>query len=151
MGTEQNGVNGHMHEKKLPGLVYVASATEQYALVEHFVDRLRAAGIDISYEWTPDYKAGGFKADAKLSDLHRRYIAKMDSQGVREADLVWVVTPELKEHGCGMWVEMGIAVALSKRIVVSGPLCRRTVFSELAEARFHAHDQAFQYIVGQAE
>lgn len=137
-----------MSEARTPGTVYVASATEQYALVEHFVDRLRLAGIEISFEWTPDYKAGGFKPDAKLSDVHRRYIAKMDARGVRDADLVWVVTPELKEHGCGMWVELGLAIAFDKRVVVSGPNARRTVFSELAEACFQTHEEAFKYIVG---
>ena len=136
-----------MSESRLPGLVYVASATEQYALVEHYIDRLRLAGIEISFEWTPDYKAGGFKPDAKLSDIHRRYIAKMDARGVRDADLVWVMTPEVKEHGCGMWVEMGIAIALSKRVVVSGPLAKRTVFSELAEVCFTTHEEAFKHIL----
>lgn len=137
-----------MTEKKSPARVYVASATEQYGLVEHFVDRLRAVGIEISFEWTPDYRAGGFKPDAQLSDIHRRYVAKMDSCGVKEADLVWVITPDVKEHGCGMWVEMGMALALGKRVIMSGKLARRTVFSELAEACFQTHEEALVHIVG---
>lgn len=132
--------------KRVPATAYVASASEQYALVEHFVDRLREAGVEVTFEWTPDVRAAGFKPDAELSSVHRRYIARMDACGVREAELTWVLTPSLKEHGCGMWVEMGIALALGRRVVVSGPLSKRTVFSELAEAVFASHEEAFDYI-----
>lgn len=130
---------------------YIASATEQYMLVEHFVDRLREAGVEITFEWTPDLRAGGFKPDSQLSEIHRRYIARMDANGVRDAELVWVMTPTLREHGCGMWVEMGIALALGKRVVVSGPLAKRTVFSELAERVFSTHEEAFEYIAGRGK
>ena len=73
--------------------IYVASATEQLVLVEHYVDRLRSAGFLITYEWTKDVREGGFKPDVELSDVQRRYAARMDSHGVKMADMVWVVTP----------------------------------------------------------
>lgn len=131
-----------------PRSVYVASASEQYVLVEHFVDRLREASILVPFEWTADLRSSGFKPDAELPELQRRYIAKMDMHAVRQADLVWVMTPTLKEHGCGMWVEMGIAIGTGKRLVVSGPLAKRTVFTDLAEASFVSHDDALRHICG---
>jgi nucleoside 2-deoxyribosyltransferase len=130
--------------------IYLASATEQYALVERYADELRRRDFEITFEWTPDVRASGFKPDSELSDIHRRYVAKMDSFGVKEAGLVWVLTPTMKEHGCGMWVEMGMAIALGKRVVVSGPLARRTVFAELCEAVIPSHDAAFDYICKKA-
>lgn len=130
--------------------LYLASASEQLLLVEDFVDRLRHQGFQISYEWTKDVREGGFRPDVELSPTQRRYAARMDYHGVKTADLVWVLTPSLKTQGCGMWIEMGMAIALGKRLVVSGGLSRRSVFSELAEACFDEHDQAFQYILSRA-
>ena len=130
--------------------IYVASATEQLVLVEHYVDRLRAAGFLITYEWTKDVREGGFKPDVELSEVQRRYAAKMDSHGVKTAGMVWVVTPPTKSQGCGMWIEMGMALALGKRVIISGPLARRSVFAELAEAVFDDHEQAFEHICKKA-
>lgn len=126
--------------------IYVASATQQYNLVEHYVDRLRERGFDISYEWTADVRAGGFKPDVELSEIHRRFAARMCKQGVEEAGLIWMLTPTMKEHGCGMWVEMGLAFAMNKRVIISGPLARRTVFAELCEKTIASHEEAFEYI-----
>lgn len=130
--------------------IYVASATEQLVLVEHYVDRLRSAGFLITYEWTKDVREGGFKPDVELSDVQRRYAARMDSHGVKMADMVWVVTPATKSQGCGMWIEMGMALALGKRIIVSGPLSRRSVFAELAEAVYDDHEHALEHIFKKA-
>lgn len=130
--------------------LYLASATEQLLLVEDFVDRLRARGFAISYEWTKDVREGGFKADVDLTPTQRRYAARMDSHGVKTADLVWVLTPSLKNQGCGMWIEMGMALALGKRVIISGALARRSVFAELAEGCFDDHAAAFEYILQQA-
>ncbi|NBT35708.1 MAG: hypothetical protein EBT03_09260 [Betaproteobacteria bacterium] len=131
--------------------IYVASAVEQMLLVEHYVEKLKRLGFAIGYEWTHDVRESGFKPDVELSHQQRRFIAKMDSRGVEESGLVWVITPGHKHQGCGMWVELGMALALRKRVVVSGPLARRTVFTELAEAVFDSHDQAFDYISSRHE
>lgn len=131
--------------------IYVASASQQYLLVERYVDQLRAQGFDIAYEWTQDLRESGFKRDAELSEMHRRYIARMASLAVVDCDLVWVLTPTIPEHGCGMWIEMGMALALNKPVVISGPLAERSVFSEQAVARHREHDDAFEYILKRAD
>lgn len=130
--------------------IYVASATEQLSLVEHYVDRLRKEKFVITYEWTKDIREGGFKPDSELSETHRRYAARMDAHGVLTCDLLWVITPTRKDQGCGMWVEMGLAIAAKKRVVVSGALSRRSVFTELCEARFDDHEEAFKFILENA-
>ena len=130
--------------------LYVASASENLHLVESYVDDLRSRGFSITYEWTKDVREGGFKPDSELSQVQRRYAARMDAAGVKAADLVWVITPSVKNQGCGMWIEMGMALALGKRVVVSGALARRSVFSELAEACFDEHNEALSYIVSRA-
>lgn len=131
--------------------IYVASAVEQMTLVEHYVGRLKESGFEMSYEWTPDVRANGFKPDVHLTQTTRRFIAKMDAKGVEDADTVWVLTPTVKHVGCGMWVELGIAIALKKRLIVSGALCRRTVFTELAEACFEDHENAFSHLCDRAK
>jgi len=130
--------------------LYVASASEQLVMVETYVDRLRACGFEITYEWTKDVREGGFKSDDLLSDQERRYSAKMDYHGVKTADLVWVLTPSSKSQGCGMWIEMGMALSLGKRVVVSGPLARRSIFAEMAEVVLDQHELAFDYICKKA-
>lgn len=127
--------------------VYVASATEQLALVEKYVDRLREWGFTITYEWTKDVREAGFKSDSELSDIQRRYAARMDSHGVATCEMLWVLTPQSKNEGCGMWIELGMALALKKRVIISGPQARRSVFSELCEARFETHEEAFKYLL----
>jgi len=126
--------------------IYVASAVEQLVLVEHYVARLKEAFFEVTYEWTNDVRENGFRADVDLTPVVRRFIARMDARGVEDADTVWVLTPAHKHQGCGMWVELGLALAQKKRVVLSGPLCRRTVFSELAEACFEDHEEAFAYL-----
>lgn len=128
--------------------IYVASASEQLSLVEHYVDRLREQSFVITYEWTKDIREGGFKPDSELSETYRRYAARMDAHGVQSCDILWVLTPPRKDQGCGMWVELGLGIAQKKRVIVSGPLARRSVFTELCEARFDDHEDAFKYIVG---
>lgn len=135
---------------KAENRIYVASAVEQLVLVDHYVSRLKEAFFDVTYEWTADVRENGFKPDVDLSPTVRRFVAKMDSRGVSEANIVWVLTPAHKHQGCGMWVELGMALAQKKRVVLSGPLCRRTVFSELAEACFEEHEDAFSYLRSKA-
>lgn len=126
--------------------IYVASATEQLSLVEHYVDRLRSENFVITYEWTKDVREGGFKPDSELTETHRRYAARMDSHGVSVCDLLWVLTAPRKDQGCGMWIELGIAIALKKKIVVSGAQSKRSVFTELCDAKFDDHEDAFRFI-----
>lgn len=126
--------------------IYLASASEQLLVVEHYAAKLKSDGFTITHEWTADIREAGFKPDVELSDTVRRYAAAMDAHGVKIADLVWVLTPSYKHEGCGMWIEMGMALALKKRVVVSGQFYRRSVFSDLAEASFPTHDEALEYI-----
>lgn len=129
-----------------PSKIYLASAVEQLMLVDQYADRLKRQGFTITYEWTNDVRENSFKADTDLSSSVRKFVAKMDSRGVETADIVWILTPGHKHMGCGMWVELGLALAQKRRVVVSGPLCRRTVFTELAEFCVDDHEEAFRHI-----
>ncbi len=74
----------------------------------------------------------------------------MGTHGVQTCDLIWVLTPVSRHEGCGMWIELGMALALKKRVVVSGGQARRSVFTELSEARFVEHEDAYNYILSHA-
>ena len=87
---------------------YIATKLENHREHNRIRDLLHSAGHEITYDWThhgPVYKDG----------LDRvREIAVLESQGVIDADAVIVLWP----GGRGTHVELGIAIALGKRIVL---------------------------------
>lgn len=108
--------------------VYVASAFEDFQRTRAVMAQLRNGGWTVTFDWTA-------MADIYPTDnapLHERAKhARADLQGVRDADVVLVLTPTDKSKGCGMWWEAGAAAALGKPVVISGPQRGRSVFCEL--------------------
>lgn len=112
--------------------VYVASAFTDYERTRAAQEALRNNGLEISYDWTvalEEYPLG----DSSTDSVERRKAANVDMQGVIDADALLLLTPSNTTQGCGCWVELGIAMALGKRIVVTGKQRDRTIFCELAE------------------
>jgi hypothetical protein len=112
--------------------VYVASAFADYQRTRAAQAVLRAGGLGISFDWTTaadEYPDG----DAAASPDARHEAAIADGLGVVKADALLFLTPAEKSQGCGCWVELGIAMARGKRVVITGPQRDRTIFCELAE------------------
>jgi hypothetical protein len=115
---------------RLGGLgVYVAGgSSERLEIVRPLIEKLQAAGVRVVHDWTrdPGWDVRGVPSDAVL-----RTAARSDVDAVRRADVFWLVVPEKKSEGAA--AEFGIAVALGKRIVVSGEIGARNIFALLAE------------------
>lgn len=85
--------------------IYVAAKFEMKALVASLYHYLKRAGHVITYDWlgAPDQPSAAVAYD--------------EIEGVRTADAVVVVAHPL---GCGLWVELGAALALGKRVLLIG-------------------------------
>jgi hypothetical protein len=128
--------------------IYVASSWSNRDLVSSYLDKLRAAGLHVTHDWTaPNELSPEGIAGEELPLKVQRVLAAHDARGVVQADVLWLITPTKAEGGCGCFVELGIATTLrSCFIVVSG--ASRTIFQSLAQVSFDTHEKAFEAISG---
>src|SRR5258708_6108728 len=100
--------------------VYVASAFAYFARTRVVQVLARARGHGGSCGWTQ--KVGKFESDGAVPVSRARESAEADIRGVADADVLIVLSPvaSRKDLGCGMWVEMGMALARGIPVVISG-------------------------------
>jgi hypothetical protein len=108
------------------------------------MDTLRAAGVTITLDWIKLIE--GVPANSLDALGCAQQAALGDITAVRTADVVWIVTPKSREHGCGLWVEMGAALAYGVPVVISGPQANRSIFAALAE-RHEGHGRALDAVL----
>jgi hypothetical protein len=95
--------------------VYVAAKYEErHLLVKPLLAVLRVAGHEITHDWTNEDDAG--LAEPDLSAYHA-LCARDDLRGASECDVL-VLLPH--EKGRGLWVEVGCALAMGRRVLVVG-------------------------------
>jgi nucleoside 2-deoxyribosyltransferase len=85
---------------------YIASKLENYRQVRELSGLLKAAGWTHNYDWTTH---GSVKEDSV--DILAE-IGQKEYEGVRDADILIVLTPQ----GRGTHTEFGIAIGLGKEI-----------------------------------
>jgi hypothetical protein len=104
--------------------VYVASSQHECDRASAFMAQARAAGCEVSHDWTVEVTGSPAATDAA-----RFRAAALDYVGVRDAEAVIILGPTRDDWGCAMWTELGIALACGKLcIVVNGG---RNIFSHL--------------------
>ena len=141
--------------------IYVAGASAERALVGHFIDKLRALGCQVTFDWVAPIEADGGVCNEGLADVRRLELAQAALDGVHEADIFWLIMP--RGHSIGAWVELGAALTWRRarmlatdgtsglpRILVSGPAPDRTIFNALVTAR-ETHVEAYEDIVGMVQ
>lgn len=109
--------------------VYVAAAQEDYKRARAAMTLLRYLGCNITHDWTREVEE---HADAPATPVELARYACLDREGVTAAEVVLVLSPNTKDKGCGVWAELGIAVAQAKRVVITGPLRDRCIFGAFA-------------------
>lgn len=87
---------------------YIASKLENYEQVQYLRDRLKEQGWIHTYDWT---QHGSVKS---ISTEILKEVAEKEFQGVKDADVVIVLTPQ----GRGTHVELGMALALDKKVFI---------------------------------
>ena len=85
---------------------YIASKLENHAQVSYLADKLKSAGWTHTYDWT----GHGSTKESSIETL--KEIGRMEYSGVKEADVVIILTPQ----GRGTHTELGMAIAFNKRI-----------------------------------
>ncbi len=89
---------------------YIASRLGNDTQVRILAGKLKAAGWVHTYDWTSDWAEQGSVKETNKETLIS--IAKKESEGVSDADIVIVLTPQ----GRGTHTEFGMAIALNKII-----------------------------------
>lgn len=85
---------------------YIASQFKNYKQVQYLAGKLKAAGWTHTYDWT-------IHGPVKETDMALlKDVGQKECDAVREADIVIVLTPQ----GKGTHTELGMAIALNKRI-----------------------------------
>lgn len=113
-----------------PTRVYVAAAQEDYLRARAAIELITKLGGVVTHDWTYEVEVS---RDRPPSPAERATYARLDLDGVHSADVVLCLTPETPAHGCGLYAELGMGVALRKRVIVTGTLRARCIFAELAE------------------
>ena len=130
--------------------VYVAGASSELELVERYIYRLIKEDIVITHNWCSDIRES-FRTTFQRPALY--LAAQNDVNGVRAADIFWLIIPKKESRGC--WVEYGIALVGSlvarQKTIISGVVGPKDIFLLMADQHFDEHEQAFEYIVSLAK
>ena len=123
--------------------VYVAGASKELDRCRGAMKMIERAGGVITLDWVAAIEAEGLANEGLDNEKRQRY-ARADFEGVGSADLIWLLASPLASTGS--WTELGIALALGKTIVVSGPARERSIFCSLATFETDHDLEALDYI-----
>ena len=84
---------------------YIGSGLKNFQAVDHYAGKLKELGWKQTYDW-----AKNASGDISFEDLTE--YAKLESQGIADADVVIILLPA----GRGAHIELGMAMALKKKI-----------------------------------
>lgn len=97
--------------------IYLAAASKEIDRAKHVMKSLRASGHTITHDWTVEVEK--YKDTIPSNEILTE-CAEADFQGVFLADSLVLLSPEIQNITVGAWVELGMAIALHKRIFISG-------------------------------
>lgn len=131
--------------------VYTASRFGNYRVVRAFNDALRAAGHEVTHDWTrtSEFDLAGdpiFGDGTGLSRDMQAQHATADLDAVAAADAV-VLLP-MPDMG-GAYIEIGYALAHDKHVFVAGPV-RFTIFWALPNVTMLPDEAAVREMFGMA-
>ena len=131
--------------------VYVAgSVRERIERAIPVIAQLRAAGVEITLDWTIDIdpSANEASSDADVPDVIRRRAAQEDMDGVQRADFVLLLAPD-ERGSSGAWTELGIALASNISVIVTGAKARRTIFTSMVHRVFDTDAEGVTFLIGE--
>jgi hypothetical protein len=119
--------------------IYVAGGSSERMLVRSYIDRLIAIGHVVTHDWT---RCEGYERRPLEHEFSEW--AAADLRGVALADVLWLLAPEGKSEGSH--AELGAALILQKRVIVSGPKAKAwgRIFTRLASGIYDTHEAAFR-------
>lgn len=116
--------------------VYVAAASSEWERAKLCMDWVREQPhLDLAYDWVADVireRVEGGRSDSDLTKEQQHRLAWKDMEAVKDCDVLWLLVPRNGEITVGAWVEFGGALALQKRVIVSGGNVELHLFCALA-------------------
>lgn len=112
-----------------PLRVYVAAAWREAERASAAIAAVRAAGCEITKDWT--LLVDEYPNDDAPEHVRMRE-AWADVVGVREADVLLVLTPCFGTPTTGIWVELGVALTEGVPVILAGPQRARNIFCSLS-------------------
>lgn len=112
--------------------VYLAAAYSSKELIRRRADDLRASGFDVTAQWLNEPHAASVPFTSRDPQELRRF-ARRDIDDIARCDvfIFFSIDPEQPTKRGGRHVELGLAVAMKKRVLVVGP--RENIFHFLPE------------------
>lgn len=89
--------------------IYVAGKWKEASYVQEVMDMLKLKGHEITCDWT------GHVHPEKSKEY-----AIEDLEGVKNCDIVFALMPDPTTFYKGAWIEIGMGLALNKKIIVVG-------------------------------
>jgi hypothetical protein len=128
--------------------VYVCASSDELARASWAMKKVRELGWAVASDWVACIAHNGGAANP--TDVPRK-----DRQGwslaavaaIASADALWMLAPEVG-HGRGAFVELGLAIATGKPIMVSGPTHACSIFTALATAEVDSDEAALARLRG---
>jgi hypothetical protein len=119
--------------------IYIAGSSNEVPLIRSFITAVTEYGYSVTLDWTQQ----DWTRQHTPEELEEK--ALLDERAVREADILWYVTPA-QESGKseGSHFELGVARGLGKIILVSGPPNQHQIFPRLPKLRFERHALALE-------
>ena len=127
--------------------VYVAGSSLDMDRARRAVERLRAAGIEVTCTWLDVVSSVGAANLTDATAEQRRSWSVVDLAEVARADVLWFLVPARHAPTRGAWVELGHAYASGKWIVCSGETTKQSIFTALG-AEFASDAEAVGFILG---
>lgn len=107
-------------------------------------DTIQLVGCDWVAAIDRERREGG-RQDHQLTLTERERYAQEDLNGVRDAQMVWLLLPPRTVHTVGLWVEFGFALRCGATVLASGP--DEYLFTALAHQHFVEDDQAMDWLL----
>lgn len=116
-----------------PGAVYLAGRTARRRELVNAAATLRTEGIEVVSSWLDDPQAGSARSDGDAAGAASRNLRDVERCDV----LVAVSEGDGSVGKGGRHVELGIALALGKRVLLAGP--PEHVFHRMAAVERHTN------------
>lgn len=130
--------------------VYVAGASSERAdRAKPVIAALMKAGFVVTHDWTEAVDMHGANNEhGTLTEEDLCACAHADLCGVRQADILVLLAPE--NASTGAWVELGLALALGRRVFIAGR-CEQCIFTWLPQCqRFETDEALVEFMTGWA-
>lgn len=97
--------------------IYIAGSSNELERAETAISVANGAGMVVTFDWTRLVREVGDANPKAATQSQKQHWAWNDLEGVKLADLFWLLTP--KTHSVGAWVEMGFAIAQNIPVIAS--------------------------------